>query len=129
MPLVASFDSVSVVREGTQILTDVSWDIDSSERWVIVGPNGAGKTSLLGLLASFSHPSSGTVTVLGEKLGKTDVLSSGPGGFASSDMANPDSPTTKPFSTPILTAAYGGHWQVEGRLRIHRPPARAARSC
>lgn len=115
MPLVASFDSVSVVREGTQILTDVSWDIDSSERWVIVGPNGAGKTSLLGLLASFSHPSSGTVTVLGEKLGKTDVFELRPRvGFASSDMAN-RIPYNETVLDTILTAAYGvtGRWKED----------------
>lgn len=88
-----------------RILSDISWDIDSSERWVIVGPNGAGKTTLLALLASFSHPSSGTVVVLGETLGKTDVFELRPRvGFASSDMANPlhlwNAPSPRCMSSP-----------------------------
>jgi iron complex transport system ATP-binding protein len=113
MPLVASFDAVSVVKEGKSILSNITWDIDSRERWVIVGPNGAGKTTLLGLLASFAHPSSGQVTVLGERLGKTDVFELRPRvGFASSDMAN-RIPHNETVLDTILTAAYGvtGRWQ------------------
>ena len=115
MSLVASFDAVSVTKEGSRILSDISWDIDSSERWVIVGPNGAGKTTLLGLLASFSHPSAGTVTVLGETLGKTDVFELRPRvGFASSDMAN-RIPYNETVLDTILTAAYGvtGRWKED----------------
>jgi len=115
MSLVASFDAVSVTKEGSRILSDISWDIDSSERWVIVGPNGAGKTTLLALLASFSHPSSGTVVVLGETLGKTDVFDLRPRvGFASSDMAN-RIPYNETVLDTILTAAYGvtGRWKED----------------
>jgi iron complex transport system ATP-binding protein len=115
MTTVASLDSVGFLREGRAILRNISWSIDDSERWVIVGPNGAGKTTLLGMLASFIHPSSGTVTVLGEILGKTDVFEMRPRvGFASSDMARriPDNETV---IDAILTAAWGvtGRWNEE----------------
>jgi iron complex transport system ATP-binding protein len=40
---------------------------------VVLGPNGAGKTTLLNLAAAFSHPSEGTVEVLGELLGAVDM--------------------------------------------------------
>lgn len=112
MTTVASLDSVSFVREGRNILHNISWSVDDTERWVIVGPNGAGKSTLLGMLASFIYPTSGTVTVLGEVLGTTDVFEMRPRvGFASSDMARriPDNETV---IDAILTAAWGvtGRW-------------------
>ena len=113
MTTVASLDNVGFVRDGRAILSDISWTIDQSERWVIVGPNGAGKTTLLGMLASFVQPSRGSVAVLGEQLGKTDVFELRPRvGFASSDMARriPDNETV---TDAVLTAAWGvtGRWQ------------------
>ncbi len=33
---------VSVVRDGKAILKNIDWQIDDSQRWVIIGPNGAG---------------------------------------------------------------------------------------
>lgn len=113
MATVAKLDSVSVVRDKKPILSNITWNIDSSERWVIVGPNGAGKTTLLSLLASLAHPSKGTVTVLGETLGNTDVFELRPRvGFASSDMAR-RIPADESVLNAVLTAAWGvtGRWQ------------------
>ena len=112
MSTVASLESVGFTRAGRKILSDITWTIDSHERWVIVGPNGAGKTTLLAMLASLSHPSTGKVTVLGETLGKTDVFELRPRvGFASSDMAN-RIPHNETVLDAILTAAWGvtGRW-------------------
>ena len=39
----------------------------------MLGANGAGKTTLLRIAALYQHPSSGTVDVLGQRLGRTDV--------------------------------------------------------
>jgi iron complex transport system ATP-binding protein len=64
---------VSLDIDGTRILDDVSWEIRAGERWVVLGPNGAGKTSLLRIVSLYLHPSSGTVDVLGQRLGRTDV--------------------------------------------------------
>jgi len=115
MSEVAAFSAVDFVREKRAILRDISWVIDSSERWVIVGPNGAGKTTLLSMLASLTHPSSGLVTILGERLGKTDVFELRPRvGFASSDMTN-RIPYNESVLDTVLTAAYGvmGRWQED----------------
>lgn len=115
MSEVAAFSAVNFVRGKRAILRDISWVIDSSERWVIVGPNGAGKTTLLSMLASLTHPSSGLVTILGERLGKTDVFELRPRvGFASSDMTN-RIPYNESVLDTVLTAAYGvmGRWQED----------------
>ena len=65
--------SVSFLRDGCWILNDINFKVQSNERWLVLGANGSGKTSLLRIAALHEHPSSGSVTVLGESLGTTDV--------------------------------------------------------
>lgn len=60
-------------REDRQILDHVSLRVESDQHWLILGANGSGKTTLLRIAAMYEHPSSGTVRVLGEELGRTDV--------------------------------------------------------
>ncbi len=62
-----------MVPGGQVILADVDWTVRVGERWVVVGANGSGKTSLLRLAGAQSRPSFGTVDVLGERLGRTDM--------------------------------------------------------
>lgn len=64
---------IRFVRDSCVILDDVSFDVTSSQRWLLLGPNGCGKTTLLRIAALYEHPTSGTVEVLGERLGSTDV--------------------------------------------------------
>jgi iron complex transport system ATP-binding protein len=64
---------VRLVRDGATLLDDISWVVQASERWVVLGPNGSGKTTLLRIASLYLHPSSGSVAVDGEMLGRTDV--------------------------------------------------------
>lgn len=64
---------IDFIRDGRAILDRVNLRVGTEERWVVLGPNGCGKTSLLRIAALYEHPSSGTVSVLGERLGSTDV--------------------------------------------------------
>ena len=64
---------ITLEIDGTCILDDVTWEIRAGERWVVLGPNGAGKTTLLRIAALYQHPTRGTVEVLGQRLGRTDV--------------------------------------------------------
>jgi iron complex transport system ATP-binding protein len=65
---------VTVRRGATTLLRDVDWTVELDERWVVLGPNGAGKTTLLRLAGAELHPTSGTVHVLGEQLGRVNVF-------------------------------------------------------
>ncbi|MGA3352693.1 MAG: ATP-binding cassette domain-containing protein [Acidimicrobiales bacterium] len=59
--------------EGRSLLGPVSVAIRKGEHWAVLGANGAGKTTLLRLLSAERHPSSGSVTVLGARLGASDL--------------------------------------------------------
>lgn len=72
-PPVLALAGVTLVRDGRTLLDRVDWEVRAGERWVVLGPNGSGKTSLLRIASLYLHPSQGTVTVLGETLGRTDV--------------------------------------------------------
>ncbi|MGZ4784483.1 MAG: ABC transporter ATP-binding protein [Acidimicrobiales bacterium] len=64
---------VGLVRDRRVILDHVDWAVHPGQRWVVLGRNGSGKTSLIRIASLYLHPSSGTVHVLGEQLGRTDV--------------------------------------------------------
>ncbi|MFE2969618.1 ABC transporter ATP-binding protein [Streptomyces sp. NPDC059340] len=64
---------VHVVRDGVPLLQEVSLSVRAGEHWALLGANGAGKTTLLGLLGALTHPTHGTVEVLGRRLGTVDL--------------------------------------------------------
>jgi iron complex transport system ATP-binding protein len=55
------------------LLDGIDWQVGYGERWALLGPNGAGKTTLLTLAGAVEFASEGTVEVLGETMGRTDV--------------------------------------------------------
>ena len=65
---------VEVRRDTAVLLRNVDWTAHENERWILIGPNGAGKTTLLQVAATATFPTSGTVEVLGERLGEVDVF-------------------------------------------------------
>ena len=64
---------VSVRYEDKTVLGPLDLDIAPEDRWVILGPNGSGKTTLIKVLSLYRYPTTGTVQVLGESWGATDV--------------------------------------------------------
>ena len=109
--------SQAVVRlpNGRKILGPVSLTIAEGEHWVLLGPNGSGKTTLLTLLGAYRQPSSGTVEVLGARLGRTDVRTlRGRIGHISHAIADRMRPQI-PVETVVLT---GKHATLEGWLQI-----------
>ena len=60
---------------GRPVLAGVDWQVAPGERWVVLGANGSGKTTLLRLAGGWLFPTTGTVDVLGQRLGRVDVRS------------------------------------------------------
>jgi ATP-binding cassette, subfamily F, member 3 len=58
---ILSLSDISVEFGATTLLRDVTFTVESGERWGIVGRNGAGKTTLFRLIAGTLEPSRGTV--------------------------------------------------------------------
>lgn len=115
MASVLEFDDVSLTRDGSAILSHVTWRVNSNERWVVLGPNGAGKTTMLQVAASLLHPSSGRAVVLDETLGSTDVFELRPRiGFASTALAR-RIPGNERVLDVVMTASYSvtGRWNEE----------------
>ena len=109
---VLELTGVSVVRNGSRLLDEVSWSVSEGERWVVLGPNGAGKTTLLQLAAARMHPTSGTASVLGELMGKVDVFELRPRiGLSSAALAD-RLPGRERVADVVVTAGYGvtGRW-------------------
>ncbi len=115
MSPVLEFANVSVVRGGNSILGEIDWAVEADQRWVVLGPNGAGKTTLLQVASAGMHPTSGTATLLDERLGASDVFDLKPRiGVASSAMAR-RIPADETVLDVVLTAAYAvtGRWNEQ----------------
>ncbi len=113
MNVVLKFEQVSLTRGGRNILTDISWQVEPNQRWVIVGPNGAGKTTLLRIASTHLQPSSGTVQVLGRTLGEVNVFELRTRiGFASTAIAN-----RIPNSEKVLDAVMTASYAITGRFK------------
>ncbi|MBX3441480.1 MAG: ABC transporter ATP-binding protein [Planctomyces sp.] len=81
-PTSAAFDGTHAVcvRELSKVfgdgdgrvtaLQDVTVDIAAGEMTLLVGPSGCGKTTLISIIAGLLEPTSGTVEVLGQDLGR-----------------------------------------------------------
>ncbi|MDV6013538.1 ABC transporter ATP-binding protein [Haloechinothrix sp. LS1_15] len=116
-------DGVGVRRGDTHLLADLDWSVELDERWVVLGSNGAGKTTMLRLAAAELHPSVGTVHVLGERLGRTDVFELRPRiGFTSTAL-NGRVPGDETARDVVMSAGYAvvGRWRESyEEMDVHR---------
>ncbi len=111
MTEVVACEGVTVRRGTKELLSRVTWHVQSRERWVVLGANGAGKTTLMQIAAGRLHPTSGEVRLLGEELGTFDLAELRPLiGWASSSLLG-DFPPGESAENVVLTGA----WAVTGR--------------
>lgn len=113
--LIIDMQGVSVVRNGRAILAPMDWQVELDERWIIIGPNGAGKTTLMRLAAAQMFPTTGTVTLVGETMGKVDLREIRTAiGMSSSAMAQ-RIPGDEKVSDIVISAGYDvmGRWREE----------------
>ena len=102
-------------RQRRVILADVNLEIRRGEKWVLFGPNGIGKSSLVQMMSTRGFPSSGTVDILGNRLGKVDVFSyRNRIGLSSAELARAFPPNEDPLDA-VVTAltATTGRWRDE----------------
>ena len=64
---------VSVTRSGRTILDDVSWHVPAGGTAAVLGPNGSGKSTLVRVVLGHLWPTRGTVSILGNPFGQTDL--------------------------------------------------------
>lgn len=73
MTEIIDIQNVSWRRSGKEILHNIDWTVKKGEHWAVLGLNGAGKTSLLSMVNGYIWPTTGKVSVLGNKFGETDI--------------------------------------------------------
>lgn len=107
--------AVTVVRNGSTLLDDVTWTVRDGERWVVLGPNGAGKTTLMQIAGARMHPTRGSAHILGERLGAVDVFELRPRIGLSSAAFAESLPARERVGDVVLTAAYAvaGRWREQ----------------
>lgn len=97
--------NVDFVRDRRQILTDISLTVRTGEHWALIGPNGAGKSTVLSMCGAETHPTRGSVHVLGHQLGRVEIRAL----RESIGHVNPRHPLRSPLTARqvILTGATG----------------------
>src|SRR4029450_13037141 len=115
MAAVVELAGVSIVRTGSTLSSDISWEVDEADRWVVIGPNGAGKTTLLQVISAQIHPSSGVAGRVGEVLGGADVFGLRPRiGLPSAALAE-RIPRGERVHDVVVSASYAvlGRWREQ----------------
>jgi iron complex transport system ATP-binding protein len=87
--------------------------INEGERWVVLGPNGAGKTTFFLLAGTSIHPTSGTIDILGERLGRVDVFELRPRIGLMTNNVLDFIPYEESVLDVVMTSAYAiyGRWE------------------
>jgi iron complex transport system ATP-binding protein len=115
MAAVVDLAGVGIVRNGSTLINDITWEVDESDRWVVIGPNGAGKTTLLQVISAQIHPTSGVAGLLGEVLGTVDVFELRPRiGLTSAALAE-RIPRAERVHDVVVSASYAvvGRWREQ----------------
>ncbi len=121
-PPVIELKDVTFRRDGREILDRVSFTVGMGEHWVMLGPNGAGKSTILGFCGANSFPTTGTVDLLGHRLGRVELQAL----RREIGHVNPRHPLQSPLSITevVLTGLTGTielmmRWQPDAEQLAH----------
>lgn len=106
-------EDVSFRRQSRRIVEHVNLHVKPGEHWIVFGPNGIGKSTIIAMMATRAHPSSGVVEILGNRLGKVNVFSYRHRiGLSSAELSRSFPPFEDPLDA-IVTAltATTGRWR------------------
>lgn len=132
--LLVDMRDVEFVRGSRTLVGPVTWQVELDERWVVIGPNGAGKTTLIRMASAQEFPSAGTVFILGERVGATDMRDLRAAiGVTSSAVAQrvPDDEKVGDLSSPPATPSWAAGGKTTTRWitsKRSRSSSRSARS-
>jgi len=73
MSTIIEMKDVSWIRQRKTILSNINWQVLKGQHWAVLGLNGSGKTTLLNMVNGYIWPTTGEVSVLEKKFGKTDL--------------------------------------------------------
>ncbi|MBO0820836.1 MAG: ATP-binding cassette domain-containing protein [Nocardiopsaceae bacterium] len=120
---VLELKDVTYRRGDKGILHGISFTVREGEHWALLGPNGAGKSTVLSFCGAVTFPTSGTVRVLGEELGRVELAAL----RRKIGHVNPRHPLRTPRTVRevVLTGITG---TVELPLRWQPGPAQLARA-
>lgn len=112
---VLTVSEASVRRNGKEILRNLNWSVNEGERWVVFGPNGAGKTTLIQLISGYLHPTTGKIEILGETLGRVNLVELRPLVGLASAALDQKIPVNSRVLDVVRTAVYGqtATWREE----------------
>lgn len=101
-------------------LDRVSFQVEYGELLGVVGPNGAGKTTLFNLLAGFSKPDAGTITLEGDNITGESPAARTRLGIGRTYQVPRPFPRLTVYENVLVAASHGaGLSQCEGRSKVH----------
>lgn len=101
------FEKVGFRRNQKSILKNITFSIKGGEKWVILGPNGSGKTTMLSIATGYLFPTTGSVEIFGQQLGRFNIQKSRDiFGYLSSALSQKIPKHTRALDV-IMTAKYG----------------------
>ena len=76
MTLQLELDNISVAIDGSRIIEDVSFSLESGDIGCLLGPSGCGKTTLLRAIGGFQQPSNGELRIAGQRVADSQIQTS-----------------------------------------------------
>jgi iron complex transport system ATP-binding protein len=111
---VLELKDVTFRRLEKQILHGVSFTVREGEHWALLGPNGAGKSTVMSFCGAVTFPTSGTVCVLGEQMGRVDLQTL----RRSIGHVNPRHPLRSPLTVrDVILTGISGTIEIPQRWR------------